>query len=295
MSCRSCGHVMKCPHCDVSLSLHNHHRLVCHYCGFDEAEPVICPSCGSRYIGGFKAGTQKIEEIVKKQFPLARVLRMDFDTTRTKGGYEQILSKFTNQEADILIGTQMIVKGHDFSKVTLVGILAADMSLYVNDYRAAERTFQLLTQAAGRAGRGELPGEVIIQTYTPDHYSIVASRLQDYKAFYEEEMNYRTMLAYPPVSHLLLILIAGKSSEQTERTAQKVKQRIERGFEEQHITDRPILIGPADASITKISDIYRKVIYCKHKDYQILIQLKDWVEAEDYEGILFDFDPMHGF
>ena len=158
VSCRACGHVIKCPHCDVSLSQHNNGKMICHYCGYEEPEAKVCPSCGSKYISGFKAGTQKIEAIVKERFPMARVLRMDFDTTRNKDDYEQILSAFANQEADILIGTQMIVKGHDFPNVTLVGVLAADLSLYVSDYRASERTFQLLTQAAGRAGRGKEPG-----------------------------------------------------------------------------------------------------------------------------------------
>ncbi|MFV0465102.1 MAG: primosomal protein N' [Lachnospiraceae bacterium] len=295
ISCRACGHVMKCPHCDVSLSLHNNNRLVCHYCGHDEAEPASCPACGSKYITGFKAGTQKIEEIITKLYPQARVLRMDFDTTRTKNGYEKILSEFANQEADILVGTQMIVKGHDFSNVTLVGILAADMSLYVNDYRASERTFQLLTQAAGRAGRGGIPGEVVVQTYTPDHYSITTAKSQDYKAFYQEEMHFRALLSYPPVSHLLLIVISGKSEETVSETALRVKSHLEYKLSEQNITDRPAIIGPADASIFKISDIYRKVIYCKHYNYQLLIQLKDWIEEEGFEGILFDFDPMHGF
>ena len=166
VSCRACGYVVKCPHCDVSLSAHKNGKMVCHYCGYEEPQVNLCPSCGSPYIGGFKAGTQQIEELVKRQFPSARVLRMDMDTTKAKDGHEKILETFANEEADILIGTQMIVKGHDFPNVTLVGILAADMSLYSNDYRAGERTFQLLTQAAGRAGRGSSKGEVIIQTYS---------------------------------------------------------------------------------------------------------------------------------
>ena len=164
VSCRSCGYVVKCPHCDVSLSEHRGGRLICHYCGHEERMIKTCPSCGSPYIGGFRMGTQQVEDLVKKRFPQARVLRMDLDTTKNKDGHEKILSAFANEEADILIGTQMIVKGHDFPGVTLVGILAADMSLYGDDYRSGERTFQLLVQAAGRAGRGNLPGEVVIQT-----------------------------------------------------------------------------------------------------------------------------------
>ena len=194
ISCRSCGHVMKCPHCDISLTFHKNGKLVCHYCGYEQPSVNLCPKCGSRYISGFRAGTQQVEEVIKKMYPDARTLRMDMDTTTGKEGHEKILSAFANHEADILIGTQMIVKGHDFPDVTLVGVLAADMSLYSGSYMAAERTFQLLTQAAGRAGRGDTPGEVVIQTYTPDNYSIKTAQAQDYNAFYEEEIAYRRLM-----------------------------------------------------------------------------------------------------
>lgn len=216
ISCRSCGHVMKCPHCDVSLTAHKNGKLVCHYCGYEEPMVHKCPSCGSKYISGFRAGTQQVEEIVHKMYPQAKVLRMDMDTTAAKGSHEKILAAFANHEADILIGTQMIVKGHDFPNVTLVGILAADMSLYSSDYRAPERTFQLLTQAAGRAGRGDLKGEVVIQTYTPDHYSIVTAQHQDYTGFFEQEIQYRTLLNYPPVSNLLLVKLSSKDEKALE-------------------------------------------------------------------------------
>ena len=159
-------------HCDVSLSEHNGNRLICHYCGYETVKPEICPSCGSPHIGGFKAGTQQIEKVIEKEFPKARVLRMDFDTTRTKDSYEKILASFAKHEADILVGTQMIVKGHDFPNVTLVGVIAADLSLNMDDYHCGERTFQLLTQAVGRSGRGNRPGQAVIQTYQPEHYSI---------------------------------------------------------------------------------------------------------------------------
>ena len=207
VSCRSCGQVMKCPHCDVSLSEHNNGRLLCHYCGYETVKPQACPVCGSPYIGGFKAGTQQIEKVVKEAFPGVRTLRMDFDTTRTKGSYEKILSAFASHEADVLIGTQMIVKGHDFPDVTLVGIVAADLSLNAEDYRCSERTFQLLCQAVGRGGRGNKPGEAVIQTYHPDHYSIQAAAVQDYEAFYQEEMSYRMLLDYPPASHMMAVRI----------------------------------------------------------------------------------------
>ncbi|MBO5303081.1 MAG: primosomal protein N' [Lachnospiraceae bacterium] len=296
ISCRACGHVVKCPHCDVSLSLHNRRRLVCHYCGYEEEAPSTCPECGSKYISGFKAGTQKIEEIVKQRFPQAKVLRMDFDTTRSKDSYEQILSAFSNQEADILIGTQMIVKGHDFPNVTLVGILAADLSMYVSDYRASERTFQLLTQAAGRAGRGKELGEVVIQTYNPKHYSIVTAKNQDYHAFYEEEIRLRQLLSYPPVSHMALLLITAEEEMAAEQMAVRLANVIRKAD-----IEGLQLIGPASAAIGKVNDIYRKVIYLKHKDYDCLVNLKDRIElflkdkAEMKKiHVTFDFDPMNG-
>ena len=185
VSCRECGQVVKCPHCNVSLSVHRGGKMVCHYCGYEQPKVTRCPECGSPYIGEFRAGTQQIEDLVKKRFPEAKILRMDMDTTRQKDAHEKILEAFANEEADILVGTQMIVKGHDFPNVTLVGVLAADMSLYTDDYRSGERTFQLLTQAAGRAGRGERPGDVVIQTYDPGHYAIEAAAAQDYEMFYE--------------------------------------------------------------------------------------------------------------
>ena len=304
MSCRACGHVVKCPHCDVSLSQHNNGRMVCHYCGYEEPEPKVCPSCGSKYISGFKAGTQKIEEMVKKRYPNARVLRMDFDTTRTKEAHEQILQAFANQEADILIGTQMIVKGHDFPNVTLVGVLAADMSLHISDFHAAERTFQLLTQAAGRAGRGEEPGDVIIQTYDPEHYAVLTSKEQDYERFYEQEIMYRKLGFYPPVWNLLLVMCASENDKQLEMASKKVVYRLQKHLDEdESFAGKPIqLVGPADATIAKVNDVYRKVIYIKTKDYQNLVQLKDRLEQymkdnRDFQNVSvqFDFNPMSGF
>lgn len=213
VSCRSCGTAMKCPHCDISLTSHSTGVLKCHYCGYEIPTPTLCPVCGSKYIAAFGTGTQKVEAMVLKEFQAARVLRMDADTTKSKLSYEEILSSFANGEADILIGTQMIVKGHDFAGVTLVGILAADLSLYANDYRAAERTFQLLAQAAGRAGRGELSGEVVIQTYQPEHYAVTTAATEDYVGFYEQEMNYRRLMKYPPAAHIMAILIQSKEEE----------------------------------------------------------------------------------
>ena len=306
VSCRSCGHVIKCPHCDVSLSQHNNGKMICHYCGYEEPESKVCPSCGSKYISGFKAGTQKIEEIVKQRFPQARVLRMDFDTTRNKEGYEQILSAFANQEADILIGTQMIVKGHDFPNVTLVGVLAADLSLYVSDYRASERTFQLLTQAAGRAGRGKEPGEVVIQTYQPEHFAVQTAKEQDYEAFYEQEIAYRQMLRYPPIYHMLVVLCASKEEDVAAESARQLTDFLKesepslgRGVP---MAERVVLVGPADAAVAKVNDVYKKVIYLRGADYQKLVHIKDGIErfvADNaaYKNIIiqFDFNPMNGF
>ncbi len=304
VSCRACGHVIKCPHCDVSLSQHNNGRMVCHYCGYEEPVPSVCPSCQSKYISGFHAGTQKVEQIVQKTFPDARILRMDFDTTRTKDSYENILQSFGNQEADILIGTQMIVKGHDFANVTLVGILAADLSLHVSDYRAAERTFALLTQAAGRAGRGELAGHVVIQTYNPEHYAIRTAKEQDYERFYEQEMEYRRMLNYPPAWNMLVVMLTSEKEKLLESGSEHLASEIQKQISASGALEqaRVQMIGPADARIAKINDIYRRVIYVKSADYNRLIQIKDAVEglAEDESvsneiNIQFDFNPMSGF
>lgn len=308
MSCRACGFVVKCPHCDVSLSEHSGGVMVCHYCGYRQPVPKVCPSCGSKYISGFKAGTQKIEAMVAKRFPQARILRMDYDTTRAKDSYEKILQAFSNHEADILIGTQMIVKGHDFSNVTLVGVLAADMSLHVNDFHAAERTFALLTQAAGRAGRGKLPGNVVIQTYDPDHYAIQTAKEQDYEAFYDKEIEYRRLMNYPPVWNMLLIHVTSPDESECGSMAQRVHdtaaQMISHIENSQSPDDRHQiqLIGPADATIAKVNDIYRKVIYMKTSDYAALISVKDGIEqavkadtAMKNANISFDFNPMSGF
>lgn len=292
ISCRSCGHVMKCPHCDVSLSRHAGGKLVCHYCGYETRDVEKCPSCGSTYILGFKAGTQQIEQQLYQYFPGIRVLRMDGDTTRQKDSYEKILSAFSEGEADVLLGTQMIVKGHDFPNVTLVGVLAADLSLNDSDYRSGERTFQLLTQAAGRAGRGSKPGEAVIQTYRPDHYSIVRAAQQDYAAFYEEEILYREIGAYPPVGHMLAILVTSGIEQRAQGLAGKISQIAKSG--EQKIQ----VIGPAKAFIGKINDIYRFVVYCKSGDENALTRIRDLIEKSissmelKYETVQFDFDPM---
>lgn len=303
ISCRSCGHVVKCPHCDVSLSSHRNGKLVCHYCGYEQPMVISCPECGSSHVGGFRAGTQQIEELLLREFPQAKVLRMDMDTTKQKDGHEKILAAFSSGEADILVGTQMIVKGHDFGNVTLVGVLAADLSLYADDYRAGERTFQLLTQAAGRAGRGEKAGEVVIQTYSPEHYSIVAAAKQDYEQFFQEEMTYRALMGYPPASQLMAVLVSCKEEELLETACHYLKTYAETCCKKCERAGTSVqLIGPASPYVGKVRDTYRRVIYLKSEQEAVLVFLKDQLEQyiEINSGfqnlwIQFDLNPMSVF
>ena len=274
VSCRSCGEVLKCPHCDVALSEHSNGKMICHYCGYERSSVKVCPVCGSPYIGGFKAGTQQIEAVLRREFPDAGILRMDYDTTRTRGSYEQILASFAAHEADILVGTQMIVKGHDFPDVTLVGIIAADLSLNEADYRCGERTFQLLTQAVGRSGRGKKTGEAVIQTYHPDHYSIQAAAHQDYERFYEEEMGYRILMDYPPAAHMLTVLASGEDAALLGQGMEFIRKFAERICPDKRLH----IIGPADAAVGKVNDIYRKVFRLKHEDGKLLLDMKDKIE-----------------
>ena len=282
VSCRSCGYVVKCRHCDVSMK--------CHYCGSEQPMPRVCPSCGSPYIAGFGVGTQKVEEFVQKEFPEARILRMDRDTTSGKDDMGRILQTFSEGGADILIGTQMIVKGHDFANVTLVGILAADLSLFAGDYQSSERTFQLLTQAAGRAGRGDRPGEVIIQTYQPEHYCIQTAAAQDYDSFYSQEIRFRQMLHYPPDRQMMVMLAEGEHDQQTGQAVQKLREIAgEADFEAVEF------IGPSRAGIAKAKDLYRYTMYMKHQDIKELMRLRDFLEgylkwSQQFSNIYFTFD-----
>ncbi len=309
LSCRECGHVIKCPHCDISLTLHRsgqsagqtgpgiykgqvpgyqndpeHSTMVCHYCGYSEPPATVCPKCGSKYMGSFGIGTQKVEEQIKAEFPAARVLRLDADTTKNKNGYEEILSAFANEEADILVGTQMIVKGHDFGKCTLVGILIADMSLYSPDFRAGERTFQLITQASGRAGRGKLKGDVVIQTYNPDHYCIKTASQADYNAFYEEEMSYRKIMDYPPARCMLTVVLESQDEQyvidRSAELAEMIKDKLAGNKQFRR------LVGPADAPLYKANDYYRRVVTVKSGDYGMLVDIKNFVRdwAENIES-----------
>ena len=282
VSCRSCGKVIKCPHCDVSMTAHNswyqgHIReqkraalLSCHYCGYTAPMPARCPECGSPYIAPFGVGTEKLEQLVKRTFPGARVLRMDADTTSKKGSFERILSEFRDGAADILIGTQMIVKGHDFENVTLVGIIAADLSLNTPEYDASEHTFELLTQAAGRSGRGSLPGDVVIQSYDPSHYAISCAAGQDYESFYEREISYRRLMQYPPEICMLFYRLSGSD----EKLLTQASEYAVRELSVMHV-DGLSIIGPCNESVYKINDNYRKILYIKHSSHDIIIRIRD--------------------
>lgn len=260
VSCRSCGYVFHCEDCDISMTYHKNGFLVCHYCGKTKKQPNLCPKCGSKYVKFFGAGTERVEEEVRRYFKNARILRMDVDTTRAKDSHEKIYNAFKAREADILIGTQMVSKGLDFPNVTLVGILAADMSLNLPDYRAAERSFQIITQVAGRAGRGDKEGEVIVQTYTPEHYSLQYAKKYDYENFYEKEFTIRAMMGYPPFGRILLINGSGKNEDELRKQmiylGEKVKEKAEEfgGLE---------ILGPTPCIIYRIKENYRWQIIIK--------------------------------
>lgn len=260
VSCRSCGYVFKCEECDISMTYHKSGLLVCHYCGKTKRTPDKCPKCHSKYVKFFGAGTQRVEEEVKKYFKNARVLRMDIDTTREKNSHEKIYNAFKEGKADILIGTQMISKGLDFKNVTLVGILAADMSINVPDYRSGERTFQIITQVAGRAGRGEIQGDVIVQTYTPDHYSLKYAVNYDYEGFYEKEFTIRALMKYPPFGKILLINGTSKNEELLKEFMHKISNKINQFTKEDSNLE---ILGPIPCMIAKIKESYRWQIVLK--------------------------------
>lgn len=289
--CRECGDVIRCPKCDVSLALHNNNnKMMCHYCGYTTEHPKECPSCKSKLIGGFGTGTEKVEQEINKLFPQAKTLRMDKDTTTRKNAQADILNKFMKHQADILIGTQMIVKGHDFSNVTLVGIMVADTTLFANDYRAGERTFDLLTQAAGRAGRGLKKGHVLIQTYQPEHYAIVTASNQNYDAFFETEMSFRQIMKYPPVYNMLVVLVQSADEEKAWTAANEIA-----GILKEYATSKYTrLIGPSDATIGRINEQYRKVMYVKAQDLSVINEITLRLEKYDKEDVVVhvDLNPM---
>ena len=258
--CRECGYTMKCPNCNISLTYHSfQNRLKCHYCGHEENPVKICPSCGSDKIRYFGTGTQKLEEEIKKIFPEASTIRMDIDTVTKKNSHEEILNKFKNENIDVLIGTQMVVKGHHFPKVTLVGVIAADSSLNIDDFRANERTFQILTQVAGRAGREKLPGKVIIQTYNPDSFPIEFSKKQDYDLFYKTEINLRKQLKYPPFCDIIVIGFSGENQKEISNVSEFVYNLLKTNLEKYDVK----VFMPMPAPIDKIKNKYRWRIIAK--------------------------------
>lgn len=260
VSCRSCGYVFQCEDCDISMTYHKNGFLVCHYCGKTKQQPNLCPKCGSKYVKFFGAGTERVEEEVRKYFKNAKILRMDVDTTRAKDSHEKIYNTFKVGEADILIGTQMVSKGLDFPNVTLVGILAADMSLNIPDYRAAEKSFQIITQVAGRAGRGDKEGEVIVQTYTPEHYSLQYAKKYNYEGFYEKEFTIRAMMGYPPFGRILLINGTGKNENELKNQMIYLGKRVKEKAEEFGGLE---VLGPTPCIIYRIKENYRWQIIVK--------------------------------
>ncbi|KEH97687.1 primosomal protein N' [Clostridium massiliodielmoense] len=273
VSCRECGYVFKCNHCDISLTYHSKgDYLSCHYCGEKYKVPQICPKCGSKYVKYFGVGTEKIEKEVKKYFPYARTLRMDFDTTRKKNSYDYIYNTFKNGEADILIGTQMVTKGLDFKNVTLVGVIAADVSLNLPDFRSGERTFQLITQVGGRAGRGSKEGNVVVQTYSPENYSIRYSANNDYKNFYKEEIGIRYDMDYPPFSKILSINISSKNENLLIKNIQKIGVILKNALEKNNKIN---MLGPCPCAISKVKEFYRWQILIKGQlDNKLALNMK---------------------
>lgn len=274
VTCRSCGAPVRCPHCDVTLTRHANGTLVCHYCGYTIPELTECPNCHSKKIGGLTIGTEQVEAMTQRAFPNARILRMDADTTRGKYGHGKILKEFGDRKADILIGTQMIVKGHDFPYVTLVGILMADLSLNESDFRSSEHTYELIAQAVGRAGRGSRPGQAVIQTYRPDHFAIVSAAAQNYDEFYKNEIAFRQILGYPPIGNMMAVLGSAEDSALLKKGMEYLKKYIA------YIDPDGKLqaMGPAPQTVGKVRDRYREVIYLRNQDLTALIRAKDLIE-----------------
>ena len=294
VSCRSCGYVLECPHCDVSLAYHHVEEgapelLRCHYCNYGRLHPPHCPECGSPYLKFFGSGTQRVAQELTKQFPQLKIIRFDSDTTSTKGSHRHLLTKFANGEAHLLVGTQMLTKGLDLPQVTLVGVVAADGLLHLSDYRANERTFQTLTQVAGRAGRGEDPGRVIIQTYTPEHPIIEAVQKHDYQSFAEEELKQRQTLNYPPYGRLILLRLSSLDPIQVQNTAQIIATFLQDKAEFE-------ILGPAPANILRVANRYRWQILLKFAT-DSLPKIPDWIEVRSLcpnsVSLTIDVDPIN--
>ncbi len=290
VTCKNCGFTFKCPKCDITLTYHkSSNTLRCHYCGYGEKVFKKCPECGEEALSNLGVGTQRIEEELKNIYPSSRILRMDYDTTSRKGMHEEMIDKFKNHEYDILLGTQMVAKGLDFSLVTLVGVINADTSLNIPDFRSSENTFSLLSQVAGRSGRSEKNGEVFIQTFNPDHYAINLVKTHNYIGFYEKEMSIRRMLKYPPYYYLCNIRISGKDASYIYEESLKIKRSLDRNI------PNDIVLGPSNSSIFRINDIFRYNIIIKYKNdknlYEVLDKIIEHYKTNSKIKIDVDFNP----
>ena len=290
VTCKNCGFTFKCPNCDITLTFHKSSNMLrCHYCGFADKVHETCPECKEKSLSNLGIGTQKIEEEISEIFKNAKVLRMDYDTTSRKGMHEKMIDDFKNHQYNILLGTQIVAKGLDFSDVTLVGVINADTSLNIPDFRSSEVTYSLLSQVAGRSGRSSRSGEVIIQTYNPTHYAINYVKHHDYLGFYEKEMSYRRLLKYPPYFYLCLIRISGKDSNYIYNEAVKIKRSLDRnltGF---------VILGPTNSSIFRINNIYRFNIILKYKRdnnlYDVLEKVVNHYKTNVKLKVDIDFNP----
>ncbi len=292
VSCQNCGYVEKCPHCDISLTYHKTSGMLrCHYCGYAKRLEAICPECKEEAMKNLGVGTERIEEEIKKYLPTARVIRMDMDTTSRKGAHEKIITAFQNHEYDILLGTQMIAKGLDFKEVTLVGVINADTSLNIPDFRSSEYTFQLLSQTSGRSGRGDKEGKVYIQTFNPDHYAISCSKNHDYLSFYHQEMKIRHTLGYPPYYYLVLIKIISNDYTKGQKESAKIGDYLKRNLSELTI------LGPSMANIFRVNNQYRFQIVLKYKKceklYPVLKELLTHYQNDRQLKVDIDFNPVH--
>jgi primosomal protein N' (replication factor Y) len=297
--CLFCGHIRECRSCSITLTLHRQQeRLRCHYCGYQEPIPELCPECQSAALKPYGLGTERLEKEVKALFPGARVGRLDRDTASRRGKSLEILTDLKEQRLDILIGTQMITKGHDFPQVTLVGVVAADLSLFFPEYHAGERTFQLLTQVAGRAGRGESPGQVFIQTFHPRHFALTSTRDHDYQAFYEAELQSRELLGYPPFTRLALLTVQGKQAERVEQAAAATFKTLDRIIGARGWQTYLRLLGPAPAPRSRLKEYYRWHILLKSYGRRPLAEVLRQVRADFSKkwtagiALLVDMDPV---
>lgn len=295
MMCRDCGYVLPCPNCDISLTLHmDVKKMRCHYCGHQENIPKKCPDCQGEKIRYYGTGTQKVEEELQERFPSARILRMDVDTTRKKGAHEKILKAFEEQEADILLGTQMIAKGLDYPNITLVGVLNADTALNLPDFRSSERTFQLLTQVSGRAGRGAKPGEVIVQTFNPEHHSIVLAQAQDYEAFYQQEMILRHQSGYPPFYFTVKITISHPAEQVVAKKSYQIAEQLKNG-----LSQESRILGPTPSGIARIKNRYYYQIILKYKHevhlHRMLREILETSQSEQRKNLYvsIDYEPLN--